>query len=67
VLDGKGQEMGTAGQGGQLFVRGAEEGGDLTVRWGESESQQCRVRYQLPARAKGKSAASVVTVDATCQ
>ena len=65
VLDTAGQSVGTVGQGGQLFVRGAEEGGTLLVRWGDDErTQQCKVSYQLPARVKGQNA--LTTVDAQC-
>jgi outer membrane usher protein len=35
VLDANGNTVGMVGQGGQLFVRGAEDGGTLLVRWGD--------------------------------
>ncbi|WP_114238884.1 fimbria/pilus outer membrane usher protein [Dyella sp. C9] len=56
VLDASGQSIGVVGQGGQVFVRGAENGGVLTVRWGDTDSQQCRVQYSLPPRVKGDQA-----------
>jgi outer membrane usher protein len=66
VLDAHGQSIGVVGQGGQLFVRGAEEGGTLQVRWGDDEAKQCRVSYQLPARARS-SRADIETTDAICR
>jgi len=66
VVDEKGQVVGMVGQGGQLFVRGAEDGGKLTVRWGENDTQQCHVTYQLPARGKGKDT-GLETIDAVCR
>jgi outer membrane usher protein len=66
VLDVNGQSIGVLGQGGQLFVRGAEEGGTLQVRWGEGEAKQCKLGYQLPARGKWASA-EVESTDAVCR
>lgn len=66
VLDPNGQSTGVVGQGGQLFVRGAEEGGVLQVRWGDGEARQCKVSYQLPARTRGEAWATIDSVDATC-
>lgn len=67
VLDANGQSVGTVGQGGQVFVRGAEQGGELTVRWGDRPDQQCRLRYHLPARDKGQVDADMESMDAVCQ
>ncbi|WP_019467369.1 fimbria/pilus outer membrane usher protein [Dyella japonica] len=66
VLDASGNSVGTVGQGGQMFVRGAEDGGTLLVRWGDSVHEQCKVQYQLPARAKGQ-ASSLQSADAVCR
>ncbi|WP_426270105.1 fimbria/pilus outer membrane usher protein [Dyella kyungheensis] len=66
VLDANGQNVGTVGQGGQMFVRGAEEGGTLSVRWGDQPDQQCHVSYQLPARDKGAANAVIDNVEASC-
>lgn len=67
ILDANGQSMGAVGQGGQVFVRGAESGGELTVRWGDQPSQQCHVRYQLPARDKGQANTDMGGLSAVCQ
>lgn len=67
VLDAAGQNVGTVGQGGRMFIRGAEEGGTLLVRWGDQPNQQCHFSYQLNARGKGESSAAVSSVDAACR
>jgi len=67
VFDEKGNSVGMVGQGGQLFVRGAEDGGSLLVRWGDGASQTCKVDYQLPAREKGAASAVIESVDAMCR
>lgn len=67
VLDADGQSVGTVGQGGQVFVRGAENGGALTVRWGSDAAQQCRISYQLAPRASEQGSALPETVEATCR
>ena len=54
------------GQGGQLFVRGAEEGGTLQVRWGDGEAKQCRVSYQLPVRTTANAGGVIDSTDAVC-
>jgi outer membrane usher protein len=66
VLDVHGQSVGAVGQGGQLFVRGAEEGGVLQVRWGGDASQRCRMSYPLPPRAKGMSTV-IESVTSVCR
>ncbi|MDG2539271.1 fimbrial biogenesis outer membrane usher protein [Dyella jiangningensis] len=66
VLDADGRSMGTVGQAGQLFVRGAEEGGVLTVRWGSREAEKCHVQYTLPARSKSE-ASEIAATDAVCR
>lgn len=67
VLGPDGQSMGLAGQGGQLFVRGPEDGGVLTVRWGSADDEQCHIQYVLPARAKGDDASATAAIDAVCR
>lgn len=67
VLDAQGHDVGAVGQGGQVFVRGAEVGGMLTVQWGDSANQQCHIQYSLPARTKGDKAQTLTTTDAVCR
>ena len=66
VLDANGQSVGAVGQGGQIFVRGAEEGGTLLVRWGDESAKQCHVSYQLPARDKASTGDVIDSTDAAC-
>ena len=68
MLDERGQDVGSVAQGGHMLVRGAEEGGVLTVHWGDAAGQQCRVQYSLPARAKGEwSTTAMTATEAICQ
>jgi outer membrane usher protein len=67
VLGLDGQSVGTAGQGGQIFVRGAEDGGVLSVRWGNTADEQCRIQYALPARNKKNQTGAVAAIDAICR
>lgn len=49
VYEGEAQ-IGNMGQGGQAFVRGINERGELTVRWFENnQSVRCAATYQLPS------------------
>ena len=48
VYNASGAQIGNIGQGGQAFVRGIEESGTLTVRWGEKTDERCTARYQVP-------------------
>ncbi len=67
VLDAQGLDMGAVGQGGQVFVRGSDEGGALTVRWGEDAGQQCRLDYRLPPRDAHASTNSFTAMEAECR
>ena len=68
VLNEQEQDVGSVAQGSQLLVRGAEDGGVLTVRWGDAANEQCQVQYSLPARAKGeKSTTAITRAEAVCR
>jgi outer membrane usher protein len=67
VLSLSGQSVGTVGQGGQFFVRGDEDGGVLTVRWGNASNEQCHIQYALPARNKNDRTGAVAAIDAVCR
>lgn len=67
VLDASGQNVGTVGQGGQMFVRAGEEGGTLSVRWGNQPDQGCHISYQLSPRDKGQASTVIDSVDAICR
>ncbi|MXD08615.1 FimD/PapC C-terminal domain-containing protein, partial [Escherichia coli] len=41
--------IGSMGQGGQAFVRGINDSGELIIRWFEdSRTINCKLHYQLP-------------------
>jgi outer membrane usher protein len=68
VLDGEGNSVGLAGQGGRVFVRGSnEDQGKLLVRWGEGANEQCLVQYQLPPRPKDAKGIVFDTAEARCE
>lgn len=54
VLDGEGNPVGVVGQASRLWIRGAAERGELTVKWGDAPEQQCRVLYVLPEAQSDK-------------
>ncbi|WP_211454726.1 fimbria/pilus outer membrane usher protein [Collimonas antrihumi] len=60
VFDAAGKVVGVVGQGSKAFVRGVEDSGTLTVKWGSTADSQCQVAYQLPAPVKGKIIADIV-------
>lgn len=47
------------GQGGRAFVRGLQGSGQLTVKWGERDDQQCWATYQLGEQAAAGNAHDV--------
>lgn len=47
VKDDKGASVGTVGQAGIAFVRGVDDSGTLSIVWGASSSERCRVTYHL--------------------
>ncbi|MGC4012202.1 MAG: fimbria/pilus outer membrane usher protein [Pseudomonas sp.] len=65
VLDAQGNSLTLVGQGSRVFIRAAEREGELTVRWGEGNDSQCRVRYQLPP-AKEKNTSAFTKAEALC-
>ncbi|MBA8030631.1 outer membrane usher protein [Citrobacter freundii] len=47
VKDDTGVSVGTVGQAGVAFVRGVDDSGTLSVVWGASSDERCRVTYSL--------------------
>jgi len=47
VFDGEDQNVGYVVQGQQALVRVSEAAGELTVRWGAGDDEQCRFSYDL--------------------
>ncbi|HAS3654424.1 TPA: fimbrial biogenesis outer membrane usher protein [Vibrio cholerae] len=54
VEEGKtrtGMNVGIVGYGGDVYLSGLDESGQLLVRWGSENNQQCVVDYHLPTSA----------------
>lgn len=66
VFDEQGVEVGVVGQGSKAFVRGIAEKGTLTVRWGEGQSEQCHIAYQLPVQDKRQRQVSADWLQGQC-
>ena len=66
VFDGKGNSVGTVGQGGQLYARVAQDKGQLSVKWGEGSQMQCMVNYVLMPVAKGRKQESIQQFNSPC-
>lgn len=67
VLDEAGEEIGSVGQGSKLVVRGLQDKGQLTVKWGDEATASCRIDYELPVRDEGKTKTEgYQQVNATC-
>lgn len=67
VLDAQGNSLTLVGQGSRVFIRAAEREGELSVRWGQGEDRQCRVRYRLPpTTAKGNDTSHFHKAEALC-
>jgi outer membrane usher protein len=67
VTDEQGHAVGSVAQSSQLLVRGAEDGGVLTVHWGDAADQQCHIQYSLPPRTKRADSTGFTAVDAVCR
>lgn len=51
VIDENGNNIGSVGQGNQVFVRGIAEQGELNIRWADAKTQQpqsCKASYRAP-------------------
>ncbi|WP_368076028.1 FimD/PapC C-terminal domain-containing protein [Burkholderia lata] len=64
VSDAQGQALGTVGQGGKLFVRGLEETGTLTAKWGNRSTEMCSLSYRMPVQAGKREI--YTRIDSTC-
>lgn len=53
VYDEAGEVVGVVGQASRLWVRGIEEKGRLTVRWGSAPARQCVIDFDLASAAPG--------------
>lgn len=50
VLDETGQVLGMVGQAGMAYVRTPKTTGQLSITWGEKDSQQCSFDYEVEAQ-----------------
>ncbi|HBN9706125.1 fimbrial biogenesis outer membrane usher protein [Pseudomonas aeruginosa] len=48
VFDSQGKWQSLVGQGGRIFLRVAEDQGQVWVSWGKEPNERCRVSYRLP-------------------
>ncbi|CAG9185535.1 Outer membrane usher protein YraJ [Cupriavidus pinatubonensis] len=61
VQDAHGNNIGTVGQGSRIVASGLRaESGQLTVRWGKTAQDSCRLDYALPAAARRDSRIEVI-------
>jgi outer membrane usher protein len=66
VLNEKNEVVGTVGQAGQAYIRGAEDKGILHVVWGGDKDNACTVHYQL-SQAATKAGLTTVLSNQLCQ
>lgn len=61
--------IGSMGQGGQAFVRGINDSGELTVRWFENnQTVDCKLHYQFPAQPQTLGSTNTLLLNnLTCQ
>ncbi|WP_185219126.1 fimbria/pilus outer membrane usher protein [Paraburkholderia dinghuensis] len=62
VSDKAGTIIGTIGQGGHAFLRGLQDGGEYSVRWGAEPGDVCSYRYVLDKNADRKKPYEEVSV-----
>lgn len=67
VLDGKGNNVGSVGQGGQIYARVADERGNLRVKWGDGPQMQCQVGYILPPQQAGRKQTDIQRFTSPCR
>ncbi|QKM55344.1 Outer membrane usher protein HtrE [Burkholderia glumae] len=72
LFDHSGKSVGIVGQGGLAYLRGLEGRGELRVRWGRRDDEQCVTRYAMPdddkvvGDSKGGSHAIVARIKLSC-
>ncbi|WP_211473015.1 fimbria/pilus outer membrane usher protein [Collimonas humicola] len=64
VENEQGQEMGIVGSEGQTFISGAKESGVLNVKWGQGATEQCSIKYHVPA---DKNPAPIRELNGQCE
>ncbi|MCA8093638.1 fimbrial biogenesis outer membrane usher protein [Burkholderia anthina] len=66
VVDAAGNPVGAVGQASKIFVRGLQDSGELTVKWGDTPDTLCHIAYQLPIRDAGSKADGYQRIDTQC-
>ncbi|EOM5155139.1 FimD/PapC C-terminal domain-containing protein, partial [Escherichia coli] len=67
IYDEQGNVIGNVGQGGQAFVRGIEQQGNISIKWlEESKPVSCLAHYQQSSEAE-KIAQSIILNGIRCQ
>lgn len=64
VSKGQQENSSIVGDGGQVFISGMPDNGELKVQWGNGQNQQCRVDFRLP---EATVTSSVRELAATCK
>ncbi|MCZ6952294.1 hypothetical protein EB564_0010725 [Escherichia coli] len=61
--------IGSMGRGGQAFVRGINDSGELIVRWYENnQTIDCKLHYQFPAQPQTQGSTNTLLLNnLTCQ
>jgi outer membrane usher protein len=67
VVDESGTDLGVVGQGSKLLVRGLQDKGELTVRWGDDARSICRIAYELPVKERAHRAGDLQNLSGICK
>lgn len=67
VLDSEGNNVGSVGQGGQIYARVTQPKDSLRVKWGDEPQMQCRVGYILPPQRPGGKMTEIQRFNSTCR
>ncbi|MBM0493199.1 fimbria/pilus outer membrane usher protein [Aeromonas jandaei] len=61
VADSQGNNVGYVGQGGRFYALVKEKSGELYIRWGTENAEQCRVKYSLSNESLEKNESGLMT------
>lgn len=67
IFEGKGNSIGSVGQGGQLYARVREDKGRLRVQRGEGSQIQCMVSYMLMLWTRNSADSAIQTFNTVCE
>ncbi|WP_407972139.1 fimbria/pilus outer membrane usher protein [Burkholderia pyrrocinia] len=66
VYDATGKQVGVVGQASRIFVRGIDDNGSLTVKWGDDSLSACRLTYELPVAKSERKSTGFQTIKGAC-